>query len=75
MATFFTLDGFGEIMRITAYAALVLTPLCIGYTVWRVEEKPNARAPAMQLFDGLKVMLKNGSYPPSVQQRVRSNRK
>ena len=62
MATFFTLDGFKEIMRITAYVALVLAPVCVGYTVWRVDEKPNARAPAMQLFDGLKVMFKNGAF-------------
>ncbi|MGK0223780.1 MAG: GPH family glycoside/pentoside/hexuronide:cation symporter [Limisphaerales bacterium] len=62
MATFFTLDGFRELMQITAYAALVLTPLCVAYTVWQVDEKPNANAPAMQLFDGLKVMLRNGAF-------------
>jgi GPH family glycoside/pentoside/hexuronide:cation symporter len=62
MATFFTLDGFGEIMRVTAYVAIILMPICVGYTVWQVDEKPNASAPAMQLFDGLKVMFKNGAF-------------
>ena len=62
MVTFFTLDGFGEIMEITAYAALVLTPICVLYTVWKVDEKPNTGGSSMQLFDGLKVMTKNGSF-------------
>ncbi len=62
MATFFTLDGFREIMQVTAYAALILMPVCVAYTVWQVDEKPNAKAPAMQLFDGLKVMLNNGAF-------------
>jgi GPH family glycoside/pentoside/hexuronide:cation symporter len=62
MTTFFYSIGLLEVMELTAYVALVLTPLCVGYTVWKVDEKPNQNAPAMQLFDGLKVMFKNGSF-------------
>ncbi|MHC5112654.1 MAG: MFS transporter, partial [Planctomycetota bacterium] len=61
-ATWFQLDGFAGIMRITAYASMVLMPLAVLITVSRVKEVPNAQAPAMQLFDGLKVMASNGSF-------------
>ena len=61
-ATWFQLDGFAGIMRITAYASMVLMPLAVLITVSTVKEAPNTRAPAMQLFDGLKVMANNGSF-------------
>jgi glycoside/pentoside/hexuronide:cation symporter, GPH family len=58
----FGLDGFGDILKVTAYAAMVLIPLCVLITVMGVKEVPNVKAPAMQLMDGLKVMVKNGSF-------------
>jgi Na+/melibiose symporter-like transporter len=58
----FGLDGIAGIMRLTAIAALILIPLAVIVTVTAVEEKPNVRAPAIQVFDGLKVMLKNGCF-------------
>jgi Na+/melibiose symporter-like transporter len=61
-ATWFQLDGFAGIMRITAYASMILMPLAVLITVSTVKEAPNTRAPAMQLFDGLKVMANNGSF-------------
>ena len=61
-ATWFQLDGFAGIMRITAYASMILMPIAVLITVSRVKEAPNARAPAMQMFDGLKVMANNGSF-------------
>jgi Na+/melibiose symporter-like transporter len=58
----FNLDGIAGIMRVTAYAALILIPIAVLITVATVKEKPNTQAPAMQVFDGLKIMLKNGSF-------------
>ena len=58
----FDLNGIAGIMRLTAIAALILIPVAVLITVTMVEEKPNVRAPAMQVFDGLKVMLKNGCF-------------
>ena len=62
MTTFFFDLSLKDVMEVTAYVAVVLTPICVLFTVWRVEEKPNIHAPAMQLFDGLRVMTKNGSF-------------
>jgi GPH family glycoside/pentoside/hexuronide:cation symporter len=62
MTAFFFNLSLKDVMEITAYVAVVLTPICVLFTVWRVEEKPNIHAPAMQLFDGLRVMTKNGSF-------------
>jgi len=56
------LDGFAGILEVTAYAAIILIPLCVLWTVWRVEEAPNTKDSAMELLDGLKVMAKNGSF-------------
>jgi Na+/melibiose symporter-like transporter len=58
----FNLNGIAGIMRLTAIAALILIPVAVLITVTTVQEKPNVRAPAMQVFDGLKVMLKNGCF-------------
>ena len=46
-ATWFQLDGFAGIMRITAYASMILMPLAVLITVSTVKEAPNTRAPAM----------------------------
>jgi GPH family glycoside/pentoside/hexuronide:cation symporter len=62
MTAFFFNLSLKDVMEVTAYVAVVLTPICVLFTVWRVEEKPNIHAPAMQLFDGLRVMTKNGSF-------------
>ena len=61
-ALWFQLDGFAGIMRLTAYAALVLMPLAVLVTVWRVREEPDLEVPATRLFDGLAVMFRNGSF-------------
>lgn len=61
-AVWFNLDGISGIMNITAVASMVLIPIAVLTTVTRVKEVPDLRAPAMQPFDGLKVMLKNGSF-------------
>ena len=58
----FGLNGIAGIMRLTAIASLILIPIAILITVTRVKEKPNVQAPALQVFDGLKVMLKNGCF-------------
>ena len=56
------LTGFADILRVTAYAAVILVPLCVFTTIWRVKEAPNAGGSAMEMMDGLKVMAKNGSF-------------
>jgi Na+/melibiose symporter-like transporter len=61
-ATWFELDGFAGIMRITAYAAMILMPIAVLITVSRVKEVPASSAPAMQLLDGFRVMMRNGSF-------------
>ncbi len=61
-AVWFSLDGISGIMHITAYAAMILIPIAVLITVTRVKEVPDLSAPAMQVFDGLKVMLRNGSF-------------
>ena len=58
----FDLNGIAGIMRLTAIAALVLIPVAVLITVTTVKEEPNLRVPAIQLFDGLKVMLNNGCF-------------
>ena len=58
-ATWFELDGFAGIMRITAYAALVLMPLAVLITVSTVKETESPPEPSMSPFDGLVVMVKN----------------
>jgi Na+/melibiose symporter-like transporter len=61
-AVWFSLDGISGIMHLTAYAAMILIPIAVLFTVTRVKEVPDLNAPAMQVFDGLKVMLRNGSF-------------
>ena len=61
-ATWFELDGFAGIMRITAYAVLVLMPIAVLVTVSRVKEAENAHPPNTRLFDGLSIMMKNGPF-------------
>ncbi|MCZ6712165.1 MAG: MFS transporter [Gammaproteobacteria bacterium] len=58
----FGLDGIAGIMRLTAIVALILIPAAVLYTVATVAEKPNVRVPSMQVFDGLKIMFKNGCF-------------
>ncbi len=58
----FDLNGIAGIMRLTAIAALILIPVAVLITVTTVKEEPNLRVPAIQLFDGLKVMLNNGCF-------------
>jgi len=58
----FDLNGIAGIMRLTAIAALILIPVAVLITVTTVHEQPNVRAPALQVFDGLKVMLRNGCF-------------
>jgi GPH family glycoside/pentoside/hexuronide:cation symporter len=58
----FDLNGIPGIMRLTAIVALVLIPIAVLITVATVKEKPNVGVPAMQVFDGLKVMVKNGCF-------------
>jgi len=58
----FGVDGIAGIMHITGIAVVILIPIAVGVTVTMVEDKPDAPAPALQVFDGLKVMLKNGSF-------------
>jgi len=58
----FDLNGIAGIMRLTAIASLILIPIAVLITVSKVKEKQNVRAPALQVFDGLKVMFKNGCF-------------
>ncbi|MBQ74919.1 MAG: hypothetical protein CMQ20_07830 [Gammaproteobacteria bacterium] len=58
----FDVEGIAGIMRLTGIAVVVLIPIAITLTVLMVEDKPHTRAPALQAFDGLKIMLKNGSF-------------
>ncbi|MBC8188166.1 MAG: MFS transporter, partial [Proteobacteria bacterium] len=61
-ATWFELDGFAGIMRITAYAALILMPASVLFTVSRVKEAESSQAPSTRLFDGLAIMVTNGPF-------------
>ncbi len=61
-ATWFELDGFAGIMRITAYAALILMPASVLFTVSRVKEAESSQAPNTRLFDGLAIMVTNGPF-------------
>jgi Na+/melibiose symporter-like transporter len=58
----FDLNGIAGIMHLTAIASLILIPIAVLITVSKVKEKQNVRAPALQVFDGLKVMFKNGCF-------------
>lgn len=61
-ATWFELDGFAGIMRITAYAALILMPISVLITVSRVKESESPPVSSMRPFDGLVVMARNGPF-------------
>jgi Na+/melibiose symporter-like transporter len=58
----FGLDGIAGIMHLTAIAALILIPIAVFITVATVDEKPNLQASAVQVFDGLKIMARNGCF-------------
>lgn len=59
---FFNLEGIAGIMRITGIAVLILIPIAMGLTLFMVEEQQQKTAPAIQAFDGLKIMMKNGLF-------------
>lgn len=59
---FFGIDSIADIMRITAYAAMVFIPCAVLITVTTVKEKPTTQRSSLQMFDGLKIMMKNGSF-------------
>jgi len=61
-ATWFELDGFAGIMRITAYAAMILMPISVFITVASVKESENPPAPNLSPFDGFLVMVRNGPF-------------
>ena len=61
-ALWFDLDGIAGIMRLTAWAAVVLIPVAVFVTVTRVKEEPTLEAPAMRALDGLAIMMRNGSF-------------
>jgi GPH family glycoside/pentoside/hexuronide:cation symporter len=61
-ATWFELDGFAGIMRITAYAALILMPVSVLFTVSRVKEAESSQVLNTKLFDGLAIMVTNGPF-------------
>lgn len=58
----FNLEGIAGIMRITGIAVLVLIPIAIGLTLFMVKERPQSNVTAIQAFDGLKIMLRNGLF-------------
>lgn len=58
----FGVEGIAGIMHITGITVVILIPLAVGATVLTVKDEPNTVAPALQVFDGLKVMLRNGSF-------------
>jgi len=61
-AVWFELDGFAGIMRITAYAALILMPLAVLITVSSVKESEEATPTVMTPFEGFMVMIRNGPF-------------
>jgi len=58
----FGVEGIAGIMELTGIVVLILIPIAVGTTLLTVEDKPEMPAPALQVFDGLKVMMKNGSF-------------
>ncbi|MBT4160626.1 MAG: MFS transporter [Gammaproteobacteria bacterium] len=59
---FFDLEGIAGIMRITGIAVLILIPIAVGMTLFMVEDKPHTGVPAIQMFDGLLIMMRNGLF-------------
>ncbi len=53
-ATWFELDGFAGIMRITAYAALILMPASVLFTVSSGKVAESSQAPNTRPFHGLR---------------------
>lgn len=58
----FGVQGIAGIMHLVGIMVVILIPLAVGATVLTVHDEPDAPAPALQVFDGLKVMMKNGSF-------------
>ncbi len=64
---FVALVGFGfggtaNVMHLLGIAAMIMIPVCIGLTVWRVRETPSERHASVPIFAGLKLMWGNRPF-------------
>ncbi len=58
----FGLEGIAGIMHVVGIAVLVLIPIAVGLTLFMVKERPQTQVSAIQAFDGLRIMIKNGLF-------------
>ncbi len=58
----FGFGGTANVMHLLGIAAIIMIPICIGLTVWRVREVPSERRASVPIFAGLKLMWGNQPF-------------
>ncbi|MGI9324880.1 MAG: MFS transporter [Pseudomonadales bacterium] len=58
----FSFGGTANVMQLLGTCLLVLVPLCIGLTLWRVPEVPSERGSQVALWAGLRLMWNNAPF-------------
>ncbi len=59
---FFQFGGTANVMTMLGVASFILIPICVGLTLMKVPEFPEAKAPAVPFWPGLKLMWSNGPF-------------
>ncbi len=58
----FGFGGTANVMHLLGIAAIIMIPICIGLTVWRVREVPSERRASVPIFAGLMLMWGNQPF-------------
>ena len=58
----FAFGGTANYMLLLGVAALVLIPVCVGLTLMKVPEYPEAKAPHVPMMAGLRLMWRNAPF-------------
>ncbi len=58
----FSFGGTANVMNLLGISVMILIPLCIGITVWKVRETPDVQPTSVPVFEGLRVMWGNQPF-------------
>jgi Na+/melibiose symporter-like transporter len=58
----FSFGGTANVMNLLGIAAMILVPVCVGLTVWRVPEPSIARQTTVPILEGLRLMWGNAPF-------------
>lgn len=58
----FEFGGTANVMNLLGVALMLIVPICIGLTVWRVPESPAVKKTSVPVFRGLQVMWSNQPF-------------